>query len=216
MKTVEAEQLSLKYLEPEEISIAASLLFQAYQNDELLKQVLSAESDDEFAKKLRALIREELQTFSQSGQAMLGAFIDEQLVGVACAIATNGPLSAQRFWHWRLKLMLSAGYVQTKQLVAKEQAIRAALEQYGECFYLSLIAIHPNAQGQGLGHYLLNGVEQLHLAQEEITGVAVFITQTAQKAFFLKHQYEVIEQMTFGEVSGELMYKKLDTDGSEN
>ena len=32
MKTVEAEQLSLKYLEPEEISIAASLLFQAYKN----------------------------------------------------------------------------------------------------------------------------------------------------------------------------------------
>ena len=209
MKIVEDARLSLKYLEVEQISIAAGLLFSAYENDELLKHVLKAESNTEFTKKLRALIREELHSFSQSGQAMLGMFIDEQLAGVACAIATNGPLSAQRFWHWRLKLMLSAGYIETKQLVAKEQAIRGALEEFGESFYLSLIAIDPQLQGQGLGHYLLNGIEQLHLADEEIKGVAVFITQTVQKAFFLKHQYDVIRQMTFWNVSGELMYKSL-------
>ncbi|WP_105167769.1 GNAT family N-acetyltransferase [Pseudoalteromonas sp. T1lg23B] len=216
MRVLQQQNLTVKYLTPEDMRVAASLLYQAYHDDDVLRSVLSAKDDSSYEMKLRAFIREELASFGQGRQPMVGLFEGENLYAVACVLESETELQASRYWHWRLRLMLSAGYLQTQQLIDKENTIRAALEEYGHYYFLAFIAVDPHVQGQGLGHYLLSGLDDLISSNHDISGMAVFITQTAQKAFFLGHGYQVIKQLSFEKVTGELLFKKQLTDGSES
>ena len=56
------DAFSVQHIAPEDISTAASLIYQAYQNDPILQTLLGYNEDNplDYEKKLRALIREEL------------------------------------------------------------------------------------------------------------------------------------------------------------
>ena len=199
--------LVVEYLHPEDINVAASVLYKAYHDDPLLKQVLEAKHELDFEKKLRALIREELSSFSQTGQPMVGLYEDKRLLAVACVIADGEQLEASRQWHWRLRLMLSAGYIQTQQLIEKEKAIRSALQEYEPYHFLSLIAVDPQCQGQGHGHYLLQALDDLLAQSDKSKGMAVFITQKGQEQFFATHHYQPLQTLAFSAVEGMLLFK---------
>ncbi|AUJ70709.1 MULTISPECIES: GNAT family N-acetyltransferase [Pseudoalteromonas] len=200
-------ELIVRYLNPEDINVAASVLYQAYHDDPLLKQVLEAKQEAIFEKKLRALIREELSAFGQTGQPMVGLYHQDRLVAVACVIANGDELDANRQWHWRLRLMMSAGYLQTQQLIDKEKSIRQALQTQEPCHFLSLIAVDPHVQGLGYGHYLLTALDDLIAQSEETKGMAVFITKPEQAQFFAGHGYQVLQKMAFSSVEGTLLFK---------
>ncbi|BBN80979.1 N-acetyltransferase GCN5 [Pseudoalteromonas sp. A25] len=208
MHVLEKQNLSVKYLSAEDMSVTASLLYQAYHDDDVLRSVLSAKDNSSYEAKLRAFIREELSSFGQGQQPMVGLFNEQHLYAVACVLESDTKLQASRYWHWRLRLMLSAGYLQTQQLIEKENTIRSALEEYGHYYFLAFIAVDPHVQGQGLGHYLLTGLDDLISSNDDVTGMAVFVTQESQKAFFLSHDYEVIKALSFEKVTGELLFKK--------
>ncbi|MBD1584118.1 GNAT family N-acetyltransferase [Pseudoalteromonas sp. S16_S37] len=208
MHILEKQDLSVRYLSPEDMSVAASLLYQAYHDDDVLRSVLAANDNSSYEAKLRAFIREELSSFGQGQQPMIGLFNEQHLYAVACVLESETQLQASRYWHWRLRLMLSAGYLQTQQLIEKENTIRAALDEYGHYYFLAFIAVDPHVQGQGLGHYLLTGLDDLISSNADISGMAVFVTQTSQKDFFLSHDYEAIKALSFEKVTGELLFKK--------
>lgn len=48
-------ELIVRYLNPEDINVAASVLYQAYHDDPLLKQVLEAKQEAIFEKKTQSL-----------------------------------------------------------------------------------------------------------------------------------------------------------------
>ncbi|MEJ6473595.1 GNAT family N-acetyltransferase [Pseudoalteromonas piscicida] len=200
-------ELVVRYLSPEDVNVAASVLYQAYHDDPLLKQVLEAKEQATFEKKLRALIREELSAFGHTGQPMIGLYKEDKLLAVACVIANSGELEASRQWHWRLRLMLSAGYLQTQQLIDKEKAIRTALQELEPYHFLSLIAVDPHVQGLGYGHYLLTALDDLIAQSDDTKGMAVFITQQAQAQFFEGHGYHILQNMVFSSVEGTLLFK---------
>ncbi|CAH9063891.1 hypothetical protein PSECIP111951_02993 [Pseudoalteromonas holothuriae] len=208
MRVLEQQNLSVKYLSAEDMSVTASLLYQAYHDDDVLRSVLSAKDNSSYEAKLRAFIREELSSFGQGQQPMVGLFEGDNLYAVACVIESQTQLQASRYWHWRLRLMLSAGYLQTQQLIEKENTIREALQEYGHYYFLAFIAVDPHIQGQGLGHYLLTGLDDLIASNCDVTGMAVFVTQAKDKAFFLGHKYQVIKALSFEKVSGELLFKR--------
>ncbi|NOU50672.1 GNAT family N-acetyltransferase [Pseudoalteromonas sp. JBTF-M23] len=208
MHILEEQELSVRYLSPEDMSVAASLLYQAYHDDDVLRSVLAAKDNSSYEAKLRAFIREELSSFGQGQQPMIGLFNKQHLYAVACVLESETQLQAARYWHWRLRLMLSAGYLQTQQLIEKENTIRAALDEYGHYYFLAFIAVDPHVQGQGLGHYLLTGLDDLISSNKDISGMAVFVTQTSQKAFFLSHDYEAVKTLSFEKVTGEILFKK--------
>ena len=68
------DAFSVQHIAPEDISTAASLIYQAYQNDPILQTLLGYNEDNplDYEKKLRALIREELSSFWQEKQQNVG------------------------------------------------------------------------------------------------------------------------------------------------
>ncbi|CAI87031.1 GNAT family N-acetyltransferase [Pseudoalteromonas sp. HL-AS2] len=207
--TTQADTFSVQYLAAEDISIAASLIYQAYHDDPILQTMLNYEQESKSAyeKKLRSLIREELSSFWQEKQPLIGLYRNDKLKAVACVFESNSQLQAQRYWHWRLKLMLSAGYLQTNQLIDKEQTIRDALEQQGNYYFLAFIAVDPHFHGQGFGRYLLRGLNDLVQSNAESTGMAVFVTRKEHTQFFKTEGFESFKQLTFNKIAGELLFK---------
>ena len=157
LNTVELERLKAILLSADELKLAASLLYQSYYDDPLFMEIFRADKPD-YEQRLRAAIREELSTFWQAKQPIIGLFNGEQLLGVACVIAPDSGIGASRLWHWRLKMLLTAGYVSTKQLLEKEAKIHAAMpaQRY---HMLAFISVSTKQQHLWLGHYLIHAVD---------------------------------------------------------
>ena len=103
--------------------------------------------------------------------------------------------------------MLSAGYLQTNQLIEKERTIREALSSKGHYLFLAFIAVDPHFQGQGLGRYLLRGLDDLVESSNQASGLAVFVTRSEQREFFSSEGFEVFKALSFNQVEGDLMFK---------
>ncbi|TMP75465.1 GNAT family N-acetyltransferase [Pseudoalteromonas sp. S1608] len=203
------DAFSVQHIAPEDISTAASLIYQAYQNDPILQTLLGYNEDNplDYEKKLRALIREELSSFWQEKQPLIGLYRNDKLKAVACVFESNSQLQAERYWHWRLKLMLSAGYLQTNQLIEKEKTIRDALKPQGNYYFLAFIAVDPHFHGQGFGRTLLKGLDGLIHDNLESSGIAVFVTRDEHTKFFKSQGFEHFKQLSFNQVKGELLFK---------
>lgn len=203
-----SEDLGIKaiLLTAEEISLAASLLYVAYHEDPIFKQIFESERPD-YDKRLRAAIREELSAFWQTEQPMIGLFSDKHLLAVACLIEPQAGLEPERFWHWRLKMMINAGYLSTKNMIEKEKRVAAAIP-YDHYHLLTFIAVHPDHQHLGLGHYLIKAVDSIVDENSLSDGVAVFVTKEKNKPLFDNDNYKELEQITIGDVSGTLMFRQ--------
>lgn len=197
------EEIKAAYLSAEDLKLAVSLLYQAYHDDPVFLEIFKGDSP-EYEQKLRAAIREELGVFWQAKQPMVGLYLGETMVGVACLNHCKDGVSADRFWHWRLKMLLGAGYVSTKQMIEKEQKVMEAVPM-DNFHMLAFIAIHPLHQHHGFGHYLMAAVNTLLEEYPESEGVAVYATTDKYRSFFKDVDYKHVEDLTLGNVSGSLM-----------
>lgn len=202
-----------EYLGAEELKLAASLLYQAYHDDPVFLEIFNADKSD-YEQRLRASIREELTAFWQAEQPMIGVYKDETMVGVACLNAPNAGVGSERFWHWRLKMLLSAGYVSTKQMIDKENIIRDAvpLDNY---HMLSFIAVHPLHQHHGFGHYLMAAINSVLDDYPESQGIAVYASTGKYREFFNEGGYQFVSDVTVGHVTGALMLYYRDNKGKK-
>ena len=149
------------YLAAEDLKIAASILYQAYHDDPLFMDIFQVNKEG-YESRLRSAIREELNAFWQARQPMIGLFDNNRLLAVACLIGPDAEFGPSRFWHWRLKMLLTAGYFGTKQMVDKEQKVREHIpaQRY---HMLSFIGVHPDYQHYGLGHVLM--LSLIHISE---------------------------------------------------
>jgi len=191
------------YLSAEELKLAASLLFQAYHDDPVFLDIFNSNKEG-YEQRLRASIREELSAFWQAKQPMVGLYLGESMVGVACLNSPDESVGSDRFWHWRLKMLLTAGYFSTKQMIEKEQKVIAAVP-LKKFHMLSFIAIHPLHQHHGFGHYLMAAVNTVLEEHGDSEGVAVYATSGKFRAFFEDAHYKFVKDLTVGKVSGALM-----------
>lgn len=211
---IDSNQVDIKaaYLSAEDLKLAASLLYQAYHDDPVFLEIFSSDKND-YEQRLRAAIREELNAFWQAKQPMIGLYLGETIVGVACLNNPEEGVSSERFWHWRLKMLLGAGYFSTKQMIEKEKVVLAAVP-LKKFHMLSFIAIHPLHQHHGFGHYLMAAVNTILSEHKESEGVAVYATSKKYKAFFNDVNYQFIEEVEVGNVSGSLMVYYRETPDS--
>lgn len=198
-------QLNAALLGGEDLKLAASLLYQSYHDDPLFMAIFRA-TDTDYEARLRSAIREELSTFWQAGQPIIGLFYHEQLLGVACVVGPDSGIGSSRLWHWRLKMLLTAGYVSTRQLLQKEEKIHAAMpaERY---HMLAFIAVAPKYQHAGLGHHLIQAVDTLVDTDSTSAGIGVFVTLEKYQRFFADDHYYRVTDLVFGTVSGTLMFR---------
>jgi len=129
-----------EYLAAEDLKLAASLLYQAYHDDPVFLEIFNGDKPD-YEQRLRTSIREELNAFWKAQQPIVGLYLGESIVGVACLNKPTDGIGAERFWHWRLKMLLGAGYFSTKQMIEKEDKVLAAVP-LKKFHMLSFIAIH--------------------------------------------------------------------------
>lgn len=203
MNKISTDDIKAAYLSAEDLKLAVSLLYQAYHDDPVFLEIFNGEKSD-YEQRLRSAIREEINAFWQAKQPMVGLYLGEAMVGVACLNSRENGVSVERFWHWRLKMLLGAGYFSTKQMIEKEETVLAAVPM--EKFHiLSFIAIHPLHQHHGFGHYLMAAVNTLLDEHPDSEGVAVYATSDKYKAFFNDVDYQFIQEVAVGNVSGSLM-----------
>lgn len=202
---IEKENVDIRatYLAAEDLKLAASLLYQAYHDDPVFLEIFNSKKED-YEQRLRASIREELGAFWQAKQPMVGLYLGEAMVGVACLNSPDDGLGSDRFWHWRLKMLLSAGYFSTKQMIEKENLVLAAVP-LKKFHMLSFIAIHPLHQHHGFGHYLMAAVNTVLEEHPSSEGVAVYATTDKYRNFFSDVDYKLIKEVSVGNVSGALM-----------
>jgi ribosomal protein S18 acetylase RimI-like enzyme len=193
------------YLAAEDLKIAASILYLAYHDDPLFVDIFQYEKEG-YESRLRSAIREELNAFWLAKQPMIGLFDDGRLVAVACLVSPDAELGPNRFWHWRLKMLLTAGYFGTKQMVDKEKIVRERVP--AERFHmLSLIGVHPDQQHHGLGHILMSAIEGIMLEDPASEGVGMYVTLPKCLAFFEDGHYNLVEELMVGHIKGHLMFR---------
>ena len=205
-----AEQLNSDikaiYLTAEDLKIAGSILYQAYFDDPLFVDIFQSEKEG-YESRLRSAIREELNAFWISRQPMIGLFEGERLLAVACLISPNSAFGPGRFWHWRLKMLLTAGFFGTKQMVEKEQKVREHMP--AETFHmLSFIGVHPDHQHRGLGHILMSAIDSVMLEEPDSQGVGVYVTLPKCLSFFEHGDYKLIEDLEVGHITGQIMFRQ--------
>jgi ribosomal protein S18 acetylase RimI-like enzyme len=197
------------YLAAHELKLAASLLYQAYHDDPVFLDIFNSSKED-YEQRLRGAIREELNAFWQAKQPMIGLYLGETMVGVACINSPDETLTSERFWHWRLKMLLNAGYFSTKQMMQKEQTVLAAVP-LKVFHFLSFIAVHPLHQQHGFGHYLMAAVNTVLDEHPNSEGVAVYATSGKFKEFFNNVDYQTVEEVKVGNVCGAVMVHYRDS-----
>ena len=208
--TVLPEQIKAIFLTAEDLKVAASILYNAYFDDPLFVDIFDAEKEG-YESRLRSAIREELHAFWIAKQPIVGLFENERLLAVACLISPDAAFGAGRYWHWRLKMLLTAGFLGTKQMIEKEERIREFMPA-DNYHMLSFIGVHPDYQDQGLGHVLMNAVDSVLLDDHKTQGVGVYVTLPKCLSFFKDGHYDYIQELEFGHITGHIMFRQRPTD----
>ncbi|ACA87564.1 GNAT family N-acetyltransferase [Shewanella woodyi] len=199
------------YLTAEDLRVAASILYNAYHDDPFFIDSLYAGDMSMYEQKLRGAIREELNELWQQEQALIGLFDADRMVGVACIVTQQVPLGESRYWHWRLKMLISTGWQSTQALIKKESSLLEHLPS-PHCGILQFIAVSPTEQGKGLGAQLVQAALSWCDEQPELDGIGVFASDQNHALLFSQHGFTLLEQLSIGKVEGELLFYR----GHEN
>lgn len=210
MNTSEAlalnKDIKAVFLTAEDLKVAGSLLYQAYHDDPVFVEIFQAEKEG-FEQRLRSAIREELNAFWMAKQPMVGLFDGERLVAVVCLTHSDAAFGPGRFWHWRLKMLLTAGFFCTKQMMEKEQKIQENVPAQ-HYHLISFIGVHPDEQHHGLGHLLMSAIESVMQESDDSEGVAVYATLPKYMHFFEDSGYELVKELQVGQMTGHLMFRQ--------
>lgn len=200
-------EFEVKYLSSGDLKIAASILYNAYFQDPLFKDIFKVDEEG-YEMRLRSAIREELNVFWDAKQPMLGVYRASSLVAVTCLIGPNPDFGHGRYWHWRLRMLLTAGFLGTQNLLAKEKHVRENLPTQN-CHMISFIGVHPQHQDQGIGHILLAGINEIIHQDPSSVGVAVYVTLEKCLSFFEDGGFKHVKELQTSGITGRIMYKSM-------
>ncbi|WP_246813941.1 GNAT family N-acetyltransferase [Ferrimonas balearica] len=192
----------MAFLQTEDLRVAASVLLNAYKDDPFFRSTLPA---SDYEQRLRAAIREELQALWQQNQKLVGLFIGDTLVGIAALLDHSYPKGQTRFWNWRLKMALGAGWGSARQWMAREEAL-VDLTPASPFSLLQFIAIAPNYQQRGYGRLLLQAI--VNLANEHHENLAAYVYQPEHGTLFESQGFESIGEINSNGVLGRLYFKR--------
>lgn len=196
-------EANLAYLAAQDVRVAASLLYQAYKHDPVFLEIFDGPKEG-YEQRLRAAIREELTNFWQAEQPMVGLYNGPTLEGVVCLSRMKHGEDSGRYWHWRLKMLLTAGYVSTRQMLEKERNVAQAVP-YSDYLMISFMAVHPRYQHKGLGQLLLRAVNAVLDDYPAAEGVVALATRPEYEVFLQRQGFVAISTIQVGSIQGTLM-----------
>lgn len=203
--TLTLENVKAIYLNADNLRLAVSILYQAYHDDVLFRDIFQWNKEG-YEARLRSAIKEELNAHWFANHSIVGLFDDERLLAVTCVVTPNSSYEPGRFWHWRLKMLLTAGFLSTRHLVEKEKRIKQHIPS-NYCHMISFIGVHPDHQNHGLGHILMGAIDSIVEEDPESEGVGVYATVKENQRFLEHGNYTFVKEIEIGNVSGKLMFK---------
>jgi ribosomal protein S18 acetylase RimI-like enzyme len=200
----ELEQVKAAYLGPDDLKVASSILYNAYFDDPLFCDIFQVEKEG-YEARLRSAIREEINTYYDASQPLIGLFEGERLLAVTSLSLPDMAFGSGKLWHWRLKMLLTAGYFGTKQMIVKEEKVREKMPAKNY-HMMSLIGVHPDYQDKGLGHVLMRAVLGLLSEDKSSEGVGMLVTLPKCMSFFVDGGFELVEEISVGNIKGQVMF----------
>lgn len=198
------QEVKAAYLNAEDLKVAASILYNAYFDDPLFSDIFQSEKEG-YEARLRSAIREEVNTYWDAQQPLIGLYEQNRLLAVTCLTKPDMAFGAGKFWHWRLKMLLTAGYFGTKQMIVKEEKVREKIPATNY-HMMSLIGVHPDHQDIGLGHVLMSAVLGLLQEGNDSEGVGILVTLQKCISFFEDAGFAHIEEVSVGNIKGRVMF----------
>jgi GNAT superfamily N-acetyltransferase len=202
------QKVKAAYLGAEDLKVASSILYNAYFDDPLFTDIFQVEKEG-YEARLRSAIREEINTYWDASQPLIGLYEEGRLLAVTCLTLPDTAFGAGKFWHWRLKMLLTAGYFGTKQMIVKEEKVREKIPAKNY-HMLSLIGVHPDYQARGLGHILMSAVLGLLIEDESSQGIGVLVTLPKCTSFFQDGGFTLVEEISVGNIKGKVMFRPRD------
>ncbi len=200
------QKVTAAYLGADDLKVAASILYNAYFDDPLFIDIFDAEKEG-YEARLRSAIREEINTYWDSKQPLVGLYENKRLLAVTCLTRPDTAFGAGQFWHWRLKMLLTAGYLGTKQMILKEEKVRERIPAKNY-HMLSLIGVHSDHQDIGLGHVLMSALIGLVLEDDMSEGIGVLVTLPKCLSFFQDAEFKHVEDISVGNsITGKVMFR---------
>ncbi|GAC1458158.1 MAG: hypothetical protein PVSMB4_17820 [Ktedonobacterales bacterium] len=197
---------------PEERSEeAAEVLALAFDHDPLTRYFF-AETDANasalYQDRLRVLMRMACAQRLARGWPLKGVSADGALVGVACITPPDASQST-------VPTVLQTAAERFRALIGESAARRLAA--YGRLedahrrsdphFYVSVLGVHPKAQGRGYGRILLDAVQALAQAHPAAVGVALDTENPANVALYQHCGYELTVQTTLDTLDVWFMFR---------
>lgn len=144
----------IRDLAPGELPLAAALAAAAFRDDPGFAHLLPDDADRRL--RLPSLIEALLRVDAASGGRVRGAFDEGALVGVSAALPAGAP--NPRIIDWLERTRLLAWMLARPATVLRSLALVDAIESLRPAGddYLHLLAVHPAAQGRGIGGALVN------------------------------------------------------------
>jgi GNAT superfamily N-acetyltransferase len=146
----------IRELSEDEIAPAALLAAAAFQEDPGFSHILPADADRR--KRLPSLLDAMFRVDAASGGRVRGAFDDCALIGIVATVPVRAPHRGVLDWlkHWRSLSWMAA----SPSTILRALALSDAVERLrpASADYLHVLAVHPAAQGRGVGAALVREV----------------------------------------------------------
>ena len=183
---------------------ARSLLYQAYHHDPTFRYVFEAHRRG-YAHRVRATVRALVKQHFFQDLPALGLLVDDRLVAVALIAPPQRRLGITESWAWQLRMLLTAGLRGTRRYLEYHQAIQACVP--GDAVHmLPLVAIHPDFPEMSYGEQLLEAVHNWCAQDEHSEGVVLDSGNPSYQAFYKRHGYVQIGEVTTGPVVEQVFF----------
>jgi len=173
-----------------------SVLYQAYRLEPTFAWLFEAGRIG-YEQRVRATLRELVNTHFSEGLPAIGLFVEERLVGAALVAPTGQRLDITERWGWRLRMLLTSGFRCTKRYLTYHQAILNCLPN-GQYHLLPLFGIHPDFRGNRFGEQLLNALHHWCSKNQGSQGLVLDTGNAKYLNFYTSLGYKKIGEVSLG------------------
>lgn len=189
-----------------QIENISQLLALAFDNGSGLSQIICKAKGKELRRRLHVLFRADIAMQVAANQPMLGVIKDAQVIGVA---VFQEPGSYFPVWE-QIRWLLQVIFGVSPLVALRIWRILRILERYHSLephYYLNLLAVHPDFQGKGHAHTLLEALHARSEAHPLSAGVYLKTGNPRNVSFYEHFGYQITAQLKISSIETFLMFR---------
>lgn len=186
---------------------AISILVHAYKNEATFRYLFDHRKSG-YQQRVRATIRELVDLYFELNQETIGILANDTLVAVAFVGEPELRLNLVDHLSWRLRMVLTAGFVSTRRYLDYHQRINELLPQ-PQAHQLPLMGVKPNYQNLGYGRMLLKSVEALCAENPRGAGLVLDTGNSRYLPFYESEGFRSIGRITLGDSEDHVLFREV-------